>query len=240
MFARVYWNGSGAWVRPRTTDQTELEYQLRNWYYFNWLSGDHIVEQHVHNLDVINWLLQSHPVEAQGQGGRQVRCGNDHGQIFDHHMVEFTYAGGFKLLSQCRHIQGCWNNVSEHVHGTQGSAAISDALIRDLSGKKVWQSETQEGRGKGWQQEQHDFFAALRAGQVPNEGDYGAYSTMTAILGRLASYSGKRVKWDDAFNSDVHLAVTDAMHSLADRAPVEPNDMGEYPVPMPGSKQRFV
>ncbi len=113
--------GAAVWVRPRSRRQTELEYQLRNWYYFTWLGGDHLVEQHIHNLDVINWLVQDHPIEAQGQGGRELRRGVDNGQIFDHHMVEFTYANGFKLFSQCRQMQGCWRSVSEHVHGTGGS-----------------------------------------------------------------------------------------------------------------------
>lgn len=241
MFARAYWNGGGVWVRPRTPVQSELEYQMRNWYYFTWLCGDHIDEQHIHNLDVINWLVGGHPIEAQGQGGREVRDGRDHGQIFDHHMVEFTYPGGFKLLSQCRHIQGCWNSVSEHAHGTQGTCDISEALIRDRQGNKVWQSDLQEVKGgRGWQQEHHDFFAALRKGEIPNEGDYGAHSTMTAILGRLATYSGKVVKWDDAIASTVQLADTDAMRSLDDPAPVQPDEAGHYPVPVPGSKEKLV
>ncbi|MEM8671489.1 MAG: Gfo/Idh/MocA family oxidoreductase [Planctomycetota bacterium] len=240
MFARAYWTGGGVWVRPRLAKQSELEYQLRNWYYFNWLCGDHLVEQHIHNLDVINWLLQSHPIEAQGQGGRAVRHGENHGEIFDHHMIEFTYAGGFKLLSQCRHIKGCWNNISEHVHGTSGTATISEAIIRDTAGKKLWQSDSQEVRGRGWQQEHNDFFASLRAGQILNEGDYGAYSTMTAILGRLASYSGKRVRWNEAFESEIQLADTDSMHSLKDEAPVKPNETGDYPVPIPGSGHRII
>ena len=89
--ARAYWNGGGVWTRNRQEGQTEMEYQMRNWYYFNWLCGDHIVEQHIHNLDVINWLMGTHPVKGQGQGGRQVRTGNEHGEIYDHHMIEFTY-----------------------------------------------------------------------------------------------------------------------------------------------------
>lgn len=235
IFARAYWNGGGAWVRPRTTNQSELEYQLRNWYYFNWLSGDHIDEQHVHNLDVINWLQGDYPVEAQGQGGRQVRTGNDHGQIFDHHMVEYTYANGFKLLSQCRHIKGCWNSVGEHVHGSGGSSDISNAIIRGRDGRVRWQSEAKEIKGRGWQQEQHDLFAALRRGETPNETEYGALSTMTAILGRLATYSGRVVKWKEALSGSAPLADTDALRSLDDPAPVRPDAEGRYEIPMPGS-----
>ncbi len=105
IFCRAYWNSDGVWIRNRKAEQSELEYQMENWYYFNWLSGDHITEQHIHNLDVINWLMDSYPTQAQGQGGRQVRTGDDTGEIYDHHFVEFTYPNGTKLLSQCRHIQ---------------------------------------------------------------------------------------------------------------------------------------
>ncbi|MGI8634748.1 MAG: Gfo/Idh/MocA family protein, partial [Segetibacter sp.] len=104
--AQAWWNNDGVWVRPRKPGQTEMEYQMRNWYYFNWLCGDHINEQHIHNLDVINWFKEGYPVSAQGMGGRQVRKGKDHGEIFDHHYVEFTYADGSILTSHCRHIPG--------------------------------------------------------------------------------------------------------------------------------------
>ncbi len=107
VLGRVYWNDAGVWVRERQPGQTEMEYQMRNWYYFNWLCGDHIVEQHIHNLDVANWVLGGHPVRAQGQGGRLIRKSREHGEIFDHHFVEFAYADGTRMYSQCRHIKGC-------------------------------------------------------------------------------------------------------------------------------------
>ena len=229
---RVYWNGGGVWVRPRQKGQSELEYQMRNWYYFNWLCGDHIVEQHIHNLDVTNWLKDAYPVVAQGQGGRQVRTGIDHGEIYDHHFVEFTYADGSKMFSQCRHIRNCWNSVSEHAHGSRGTADISGAKIFDGDGKRVW-AFGKGGRG-GHQQEHHDLFAQLRRGELPNEGDYGAKSTMTAILGRLATYSGKSLRWDDAINSKIALADYDSLASLADSAPIQPAADGRYPIPTPG------
>ncbi len=238
-FARAYWNGRGHWVRPRSRRQSELEYQLRNWYYFTWLSGDHLVEQHIHNLDVINWLLQDHPVEAQGQGGRELRRGIDHGQIFDHHTVEYTYANGFKLFSQCRQMQGCWQSISEHAHGTEGTANISEAVIRDRYGCKLWQSDAVDVAGKGWQSELNDLFAAIRRGDIPNECDAAATSTMTAILGRLATYSGKRVKWNDALQSEVGLGSTDDLHSLDDQPPVLPDESGKYPSPIPGSDAKW-
>lgn len=197
-FARVYWNSGGIWVQPRKADQSELEYQLRNWYYFNWLSGDHIVEQHIHNIDVINWLLGSHPVYAQGMGGRQVRTGEEFGEIFDHHAVEFEYENGVRLFSYCRQIAGCWSSVSEHAHGTNGFAVINDNVIRPKEGK-VWRHRGRDSNP--YQAEHDDLFASIRSGSPINEGEIGAISTMTAILGRMASYSGKRLRWDEAMAS---------------------------------------
>ncbi|MGV3486095.1 MAG: Gfo/Idh/MocA family protein [Planctomycetaceae bacterium] len=237
VLTRAYWNAAGVWTRPRRKEQSELEYQLNNWYYFNWLCGDHINEQHIHNLDVINWVMKSHPVTAQGQGGRQVRTGSNTGQIFDHHMVEFTYESGTKLLSQCRHIPGCWAEVAEHVHGTDGYCDVSSARIFDAERKLVWESTAKEVGGKGWQQEHNDLFAAIRSGQIPNETEYAAYSTMTAIMGRMATYSGKVVKWEDAFHSELSLADVDSLHSLDDRAPILPNSQGEYEIAVPGKSK---
>ena len=234
VFARAYWNGTGVRVNKRRPKQTELEYQLRNWYYFNWLSGDQITEQHVHNLDVINWLVGETPIEAQGQGGREVRRGDDFGQIFDHHMVEYTYPSGLRLLSQCRHIEGCANDIGEHVHATQGSCDISKARIASSDGKLIWQSKTTEATGKGWQQQQDNLFASLRAGEVNNNADEAAESTMTAIMGRMATYTGKVVKWQHAINSGQTLAKTEDLKSLADIAPVRRDSSGQYPVPIPG------
>ena len=233
VLGRSYWNSAGVWVRPRKEGQTEMQYQMRNWYYFNWLCGDHIVEQHIHNIDVINWLKQGYPVKAQGQGGRQVRTGREHGEIYDHHMVEFTYADGSVNLSQCRHIRDCWNSVNEYCHGTKGYCEISKGTIFDAGGRQIYAY----GRGgrDGHQQEHHDLFADLRAGKRPNEGDYGAMSTMTAILGRLATYSGKEVTWDDALNSEVIVAPVDRLTSFDDDPPVMPNADMSYPIAIPGS-----
>lgn len=234
-FTRAYWNSSGVWTRPRTSDQTEMAYQMRNWYYFNWLCGDHIVEQHIHNLDVINWLKDAYPVTAQGQGGRQVRTSNEHGEIYDHHMVEFTYKDGTKLLSQCRHISNCWDRVGEEAHGSNGSADIGGARIMDHEGNVIWKYG--RGGGNGWQQEHHDLFALLRKGEIPNEGEYGALSTMTAIFGRMATYSGKMLKWDDALNSDLVISPVDDYTGFDDTPPTLPNEDGSYEIPTPGITQ---
>lgn len=233
---RVYWNGGGVWTRPRVEGETELQYQMKNWYYFNWICGDHIVEQHIHNIDVANWLMNDFPVKAQGMGGRQVRVGLDTGQIFDHHAVEYTYANGHRLLSHCRHQKGCWNTVSEHTHGTKGYANIGKGEIYDNAGKLIFKSKEGPGQRGGHQQEHHDLFADLLAGKIPNEGDYGAKSTFAAIFGRLATYCGKEISWDDAINSNISLCDVDALTDMAnDPAPVNPDADGNYPIPVPGT-----
>lgn len=231
IFCRCYWNQGDLWVRNRAEGQSELEYQMRNWYYFNWLCGDHIVEQHIHNIDVINWLMDGPPEKAEGMGGRQVRTGKDFGQIYDHHAVEFTYKNNVKCLSMCRHIKDCWNAVSEFAHGSKGWCDISGAKIYDRDNKLVWKSE---GNRNGHQEEHHDLFRLLRAGEKPAEGKYGAESTMTAILGRLATYTGKEITYEKALNSEVKLADFDSIKSLDDKAPVYPDENGNYEVAMPG------
>ena len=132
---QAWWNNDGVWVRPRKDGQTEMEYQMRNWYYFVWLCGDHITEQHIHNLDVINWFKGGYPVKAQGMGGRQVRKGKENGEIFDHHYVEFQYADGSILNSQCRHIPGTMSKVDELFIGTKGKIHCGAANITDRQGK---------------------------------------------------------------------------------------------------------
>ena len=235
LYSRVYWNSNGVWERPRKPGETELTYQMRNWYYFNWLCGDHIVEQHIHNLDIINWLLDDYPESAQGQGGRLLRRGEDHGQIFDHHFVEFTYANGHKMFSQCRHMPRCDKNVSEHVVGTKGYANISNGTVFSPAGDQIFKCKEGPGQRLGHQQEHHDLFANLAQGILPNETEYGAKSTMTAILGRLATYSGLNLNWNDAINSDVMLAENlDALENLESEAPVQPDKDGKYPVARPG------
>jgi predicted dehydrogenase len=238
---RAYWNGSGVWVRPRKDLEkmlgrtpTEMEYQMYNWYYFVWLCGDHINEQHIHNLDVINWVKQAHPVRALGMGGRQVRKGIDNGEIYDHHYVEFEYPDHSRLSSQCRHIPGCWDSVSEHVQGTKGLCDVSDYRIQ---GDNAWQFSGDGGKDP-YQQEHDDLFAAIRNDTPYAEtAEYGAYSTMTAIMGRMATYCGKEVTWDDAINSQI-----DTFPSVLGwdaKTPTEPNSEGRYAIPIPGKTKSF-
>ncbi len=239
---RVYWCDGGVWIRGRQPGQTEMEYQMRNWYYFNWLCGDHINEQHIHNLDVANWVKNALPVHAQGQGGRQVMTGIDHGEIFDHHFVEFTYADGTKMLSQCRHQPGCWASVSEHAHGPKGYAELNAGKI---DGGNSWKYS---GPNVDPYQVEHDvLFDAIRNNKDHNEAEYGATSTMTAIMGRMATYSGQEIFWDKAAAqkagrdpSKVLLALDSTTALVPERyawdakPPTTPDANGRYPIPTPG------
>src|SRR5262245_3448393 len=160
VLARAYWNGNKPWFRERKEGMTEMEYQMRNWYNFLWTCGDHIVEQHIHNLDVINWIKNDYPKTAQGEGGCSLRE-KDFGEIYDHHMVEFTYPDGTVLLSECRHQPGTWQSVSEHVHGTKGRADMSGSKIYDADNKLI--HNFADRGGDGHQQEHHDLFEIGRA-----------------------------------------------------------------------------
>ena len=230
---QVYWNSAGVWTRERKPEQSELEYQMRNWYYFNWLCGDHILEQHIHNIDVANWFLSEYPVSAQGMGGREVRKGSNHGEIFDHHFVEFTYPSGAVIASQCRHQPETMSRVSECFQGTKGTISTegNNVLLMDYGGKKLF-----EHRGKDdpnpYAVEHVKLFESIRNGGVLADGENGAKSTMSAILGRMATYSGKVVKWDEAIQSQLDLAADDLTWDSP--APVQPLADGLYKIPVPG------
>jgi predicted dehydrogenase len=229
---QAWWNNDGVWVRPRKAGQTEMEYQMRNWYYFVWLCGDHITEQHIHNLDVINWFKNGYPVKAQGFGGRQVRKSKEHGEIFDHHYVEYHYADGSILNSQCRHMPGTSSKVDELFVGTKGKIYCDAGRITDLHGKTLFQYDKSKERNP-YQTEHDELFAAIAKGEYKfADAENGAYSTMTSILGRMATYSGQIIDWDKAINSglDLHPSV----YAFDAAAPVNPGPDGFYPVAVPG------
>jgi predicted dehydrogenase len=230
--AQAWWNNDGVWVRKRQPSQTEMEYQMRNWYYFVWLCGDHICEQHIHNIDVVNWFKGGVPVKAQGMGGRQVRNGKDHGEIFDHHYVEFTYADGSVLNSQCRHIPGTMSKVDELLIGTKGKIACGAANITDYKGKVLYQFDNKT-ENNPYQTEHDELFAAIAKGEYKfADAEWGAKSTMTSILGRLATYTGQVVEWDKALNSPLNLQPQS--YDFNAPPPILPNAEGYYPVPTPG------
>jgi predicted dehydrogenase len=205
-----------------------MEYQMRNWYYYNWLCGDHICEQHIHNLDIGNWVKGQHPVKANGMGGRQVRVDKKYGEIYDHHYVEFEYKDGSRMYSQCRHIPRCWDSVSEFVHGTKGTANPHGHVMPTDGTPYHFSGDSKDP----YQVEHDDLAAAIRQGLEYNEADNGAYSSMTAILGRMCTYSGKEIKWDDAINSNISL-MPKTFAFDAD-PPVLPREDGSYPIAVPG------
>ena len=230
----VKWNGHGVWVRKREPQQSELEYQMRNWYYFNWLCGDHIVEQYIHNLDVANWFLDEHPISAQGMGGREVRKGIDHGEIFDHHYVEFKYPSGAVIHSQCRHQPGTLRKVNEVLVGTKGVINLRNGgvvTINDHNGNLLHKYDPKNDISP-YQIEHNKLFKSIRSGGQIDDTEYGATATMTAIMGRMATYSGKLIEWESAMNADEKL-VPDNL-SWGSTAPVLPDNQGKYKVPVPG------
>ena len=199
LYLRALYNNAGVWVRPRQPGQSEMQYQVSNWYYFTWLSGDHIVKQHVYTLELAkvgNEGGQSNP--GQRNGGRQVRIGKEFGEIFDHHFNEFDYPDGIRLYSQCRQIPGCWNTgYLTYVYGTKGSAFMGNEreCVINPNGK----DRITFGHGTdSYQAEHDDLFASIVEGKPYNEAHLSSMATMTAILGRMATYSGNIVKWDEA------------------------------------------
>jgi myo-inositol 2-dehydrogenase / D-chiro-inositol 1-dehydrogenase len=202
VFAKCYWNGGQIWVIDREPGWSDVEWQLRNWNYFTWLGGDHIVEQHVHNLDVMNWVLGTHPVKAvSGLGGRQTRRGERHGHIFDHFAVEFEYPNGLTMFSQCRQINNCKNMVGEFVQGTLGKSDCADEITPAKGAKWRFRKKA----ANAYQLEHEDLIASIRAGQPINEAQNVAESTLTGIMGREACYSGQEVTWDEAMKSTTRL-----------------------------------
>ena len=206
VYAKCYWNGGQIWVIDREPGWSDLDWQLRNWNYFTWLSGDHIVEQHVHNLDVMNWALGGHPVRAvSGLGGRQVRVGDRHGHIYDHFAVEFEYPNGVTMFSQCRQINGCQNNVSELVVGSLGSSNCANRIDPKRGEKWRWRGEA----ASPYRLTHEHLIASILARAPINEAQAVAESTMTGILGREAAYSGQAITWEAAMKSETRLGPAD-------------------------------
>ena len=202
--ARCAWNMGGLWMNEPRPEWSDMEWQLRNWLYFTWLSGDHIVEQHVHNIDVINWALAAHPIRAVGMGGRQVRTDSNFGNVFDHFAIEYEYPQGVFVTSMCRQTDGCASRVAEAVHGCDGWCDLSpgNAVIR---GRSPWRFEGRNGNP--YLQEHLDLVASINGQRERvNEARSVAESTLSAIMGRMSAYSGQEVTWDQAMNSTLDLA----------------------------------
>ncbi len=202
LVGRAFWNQGGLWLKPRLPGWTDSEWQLRNWPYFTWLSGDQIVEQLVHNLDIINWVLKGHPTKASGIGGRQVRTGPEYGNVYDHFNVEYEYPGGIRVFGACRQIEGGESNIGEAVIGATGVSNCRDSI--QVRGEKAWSHADKDP--DPFVREQTEVIAAIREEKPLNQASSAAESTLTAILGRMAAYSGHSVPWDTALNSTVDLS----------------------------------
>ena len=279
-YTRVFYNDNGIWCRGREPEESELRFQIRNWFHFQWLCGDNMVEQHVHNIDIGNWIhskgdRMAHPIEANAQGGRTLKAGPEelmrqappfadrqaweewyqrnrraffrHGLAWDHFFTEFTYADGSRMYSQCRHIGNTWNQVAEYAYGTAGSGSVGDSggsregQLFGRNGQEIWRNT--ERAPKSPHQWEHDLHVkTIREDTARNDGYFAAMSTMTAILGREAAFSGKVVKWDELVEKGRPYHPDGEITSFEQDAPVQPDADGFYEgsVPVPGTYSPFV
>lgn len=212
--AQCYWNQGDLWVKLPEPGMSEMEWQCRNWLYFTWTSGDHIVEQHVHNIDVVNWAIGALPKNIVGMGGREVRKAPEYGNIYDHFAVEFEYPNGVRAASYCRQTEGCADRVEERIIGTKGTAFG----YGEIKGEKPWTFEGPEP--DPYVQEHADLVASIRAGTPLNEGRRIAESTMCAIIGRMSAYTGRAISWDWAMNAS-KLDLSPARYEFGSN-PVDP------------------
>ncbi len=222
--ASCYWNNAGIWFHQRKPKMSDVQYQIHNWYHFCWICGDHIVEQHIHNLDVINWVMNQTPKMAVGMGGRFLRPhgeSKDVGNIYDHFAIEYTFDNGVISHSYCRHMPGV-DNVSEAVVGTKGTCQVNDYTI---NGKKVFSGN----EVNPYVQEHTDLIAHIRANEPINELKRVAESTLTAIMGRMAAYSGQAITWEAALNSEEDSFPKNLTWE---------GSLDTAPVPIPGRKRR--
>ena len=227
----VYYNVGAPRIHPRKPGQTELEYRLRNWRYFNWLWGGQLAGQTIHQIDVINWLMEDYPGFATGIGGRQSFSGPDQGNTFDHQYVEYIYPSGVKMHVQCRNMDNTAARQGFYIRGTNGYADERSRIF-DLKNKIVWRFRDADEPTSATQLEQNVFFNAVANGPYVNNTEYGAKSTMTTILGRMATHSGQDITLEAALASQ-HAIVPQKL-SWDMQMPNAPGDDGNYEVPVPG------
>jgi len=201
---KTSYNTGGLWHRGNKDSWSEMEYQNRNWLYFTWLSGDHITEQHIHSLDKIAWVMQGYPVKATASGGRVVRTDPKYGNIFDHFNTAYEFEGGIQAFSSCRQWGGASSDVSDHIYGTEGSAELQSHTVR-RNGERKWRYRG-DGPDDMYQNEHDELFRSIREGKPINNGEYMAHSTLMAIMGRMAAYTGQTITWDQVLNSTMDLS----------------------------------
>ncbi|MEX2595093.1 MAG: Gfo/Idh/MocA family oxidoreductase [Anditalea sp.] len=220
-------NGGGLWTKPRQPDWKEMEYQLRNWYYYDWLSGDYIVEMMVHSLDMMSWALGDKlPVSATGTGGRQSRVEEIYGNIFDHFAIEYEFENGAKGFHFSRQQKGCSNSNKVEIAGKEGNAMVDIGRgVHEIYGANSWKYEGE--KNNPYETQHEELFASIRAGKPMNEGELMANSTMLAIMGRMVGYSGQTLTWEEAINSEKVLGPGLEQYNWDLDWPVSP-------VPVPG------
>ena len=232
----VYWNQGMLWFRNKEEKWTDMEWMIRDWVNWTWLSGDHIVEQHVHNIDVFEWMANKKPVSASAFGARHRRVT---GNQYDMFSADVVYEGNVHLHSMCRQIDGCDNNVSEFVQGTKGSWWSGDKAIRDLKGEVLWQynpeEDSQYTQHNPYVLEHVDLITHIRKGTHINEAEATGTSTMIAVMIRESAYSGKTVNWEDIYNSPLSIMPTDEEMKFG---PVDMEKYGSLPVPGTGRGER--
>jgi len=227
----VYYNVGKATVHPRKPNQTELEYQISNWHYFNWLWGGQLAGQTIHQIDVVNWIKKDYPVKASGMGGRAMLNGPDHGEIFDHHYVEYEYKDGTKLHVQCRQMDNCANRMGFNIQGKK--ARVDERLqIIDNEGEVLWRYRDIDDSSSS--QIEQDVFIGSILGNKPyvNNTKYGAESTMTTIFGRMAIESGEIIDLESAKASSLRLVPSEFSWDM--EMPNAPMEDGNYVIPKPG------
>jgi predicted dehydrogenase len=229
------YNTGGLWMIPREKQMSDMEWQVRNWLYFTWLSGDHNVEQHIHSLDKMAWAMKNqYPVKAIGIGGRQVRTGPEYGHIFDHHFVVYEYKNGVKLFSCCRQQPNCQPDISDHLTGTKGICHIEASrsranIVPHGATSPTWRSPV-DPKDNMYQNEHSELIASIRSGKPINNGEWMTYSTMMAIMGRMATYTGQEITWEKALNSQEDLSPKEyKFGAMKEWAPVP-----EWEVARPG------
>jgi predicted dehydrogenase len=235
--AQVYWNQGGLWNNDRLPGQSDMEFMLRNWLYYTWASGDHIVEQHIHNIDVANWAFGGNPVRANGVGGRQVRVDPKYGHIFDHFCIEFEYANGARVISMCRQQDGTARYVGERIAGTLGHSDGHSYIEGPKSWKWAWPNDEPVNP---YVQEHTDLVAAIRAGEPVNEARRVAESTLSAIMGREAAYTGQVIEWDEIMSSNLDITPTTWEFGSVEATPVAQPGITQLERPRTGHRHENI
>jgi myo-inositol 2-dehydrogenase/D-chiro-inositol 1-dehydrogenase len=233
--AHVIRNGGSLWYVPRKPEWTDMEYMIRNWGNFTWLSGDHIVEQFIHQLDTMNWYIGKNPVKGIGWGGRQRRVNGDQ---YDFFSIEYIYDNGMHTHCAARQISGCDNLTRVLIVGTEGSAEAT-GTIYNLKGEEIWKYPTpaKDDPDQTWAvkeptvQEHINLVTAIRRGEVLNDAEAQVYSTLLAIMGRDSAYTGRDVTWEQLINSDLRLGPTTYEFGPVTNVPEAPPVIGAAPKP---------